>query len=165
MHFLTFFLQCKVFEHFILFSATAYPLSMTPPLNVRHVSTHLHLSIVARRAIALKSYHRRKAFLSTAMASLTLSSLHLRPPIPSASSARSALTSVHPISFAKPPTTKSLRLGWSHSISSFPPLISQKQCSILNLSHNLKTLTIVAAKGYKMKTHKVSSFLVFIGPI
>ncbi|CAN1809273.1 50S ribosomal protein L35, chloroplastic [Linum perenne] len=51
----------------------------------------------------------------------------------------------------------SLKLSFTSSISSGPlSLFSPKPYSVASLSKRLKSLTVYAAKGYKMKTHKVS---------
>ena len=53
----------------------------------------------------------------------------------------------------------SLKLSSSASIST--PILQQKLCSLLSplpLSPRPRPLTIVSAKGYKMKTHKVALF-------
>nr|XP_043627107.1 50S ribosomal protein L35, chloroplastic [Erigeron canadensis] len=54
---------------------------------------------------------------------------------------------------AKKPTP--MNLSSSHSFSGLSPLISNK--TSLSVSQKPKSLTIVAAKGYKMKTHKASA--------
>ncbi|PON99320.1 Ribosomal protein [Trema orientale] len=51
----------------------------------------------------------------------------------------------------------SLKLGSSHSISGFSSIFPQKLCTIVPSPNTLRSLTIVAAKGYKMKTHKASA--------
>ncbi|XP_071717339.1 large ribosomal subunit protein bL35c-like [Rutidosis leptorrhynchoides] len=57
--------------------------------------------------------------------------------------------------FAKKPTP--LNLSSSHSISGFSPLISSKTLIVSSPNQKPQSLTIVAAKGYKMKTHKASA--------
>lgn len=50
---------------------------------------------------------------------------------------------------------KSLRLSSSHSISGLAPLLPHRLCTIASSPLRPRSLTIVSAKGYKMKTHKV----------
>lgn len=49
----------------------------------------------------------------------------------------------------------SLRLSSSHTISGFGSLLPLRLCTISSSPLRLRSLTIVAHKGYKMKTHKV----------
>ncbi|KAL6185492.1 hypothetical protein ACLB2K_041625 [Fragaria x ananassa] len=51
----------------------------------------------------------------------------------------------------------SLRLSSSHTISRFGSLLPLRLCTITSTHLRLRSLTIVAHKGYKMKTHKASS--------
>ncbi|XP_061992041.1 large ribosomal subunit protein bL35c [Rosa rugosa] len=51
----------------------------------------------------------------------------------------------------------SLRLSSSHTISGFGSLLPLRLCTITSTPLRLRSLTIVAHKGYKMKTHKASS--------
>ncbi|KAF5445659.1 hypothetical protein F2P56_034697 [Juglans regia] len=51
----------------------------------------------------------------------------------------------------------SLRLSSSRSVSGFGWVLPQKLCTIAPLPQRLRSLTVVAAKGYKMKTHKASA--------
>ncbi|XP_040997526.1 50S ribosomal protein L35, chloroplastic-like [Juglans microcarpa x Juglans regia] len=51
----------------------------------------------------------------------------------------------------------SLRLSSWHSVSGFGSVLPQKLCTIAPLTHRLRSLTIVSAKGYKRKTHKASA--------
>lgn len=58
-----------------------------------------------------------------------------------------------------PPLNKvnnSLRLSSSHYISGSHSLSPIKRCNINSLTHRLQPLIVFAAKGYKMKTHKVN---------
>ncbi|KAK8695288.1 hypothetical protein V6N13_000454 [Hibiscus sabdariffa] len=52
---------------------------------------------------------------------------------------------------------KALKLSSTHSISGFPSFASQKLCSSTSAPQRLQSLTVFAAKGYKMKTHKASA--------
>ncbi|KAK4777939.1 hypothetical protein SAY87_018126 [Trapa incisa] len=88
---------------------------------------------------------------------VTLSSPSLRLlPSPSASrpSFSSSLRLAVPLARATP---GSLRLSSAASISGFPSVPLNQLCSISPLTRKLGTLTIVSAKGYKMKTHKASA--------
>ncbi|XP_071742161.1 large ribosomal subunit protein bL35c-like [Rutidosis leptorrhynchoides] len=58
--------------------------------------------------------------------------------------------------FAKTATPLNLSSS-SHTISGFSPLISSKTLIVSSPNTKPKSLTIVAAKGYKMKTHKASA--------
>ncbi|KAL5547595.1 hypothetical protein UlMin_002826 [Ulmus minor] len=51
----------------------------------------------------------------------------------------------------------SLKLGSSQNISGFGSILPQKLCSISRNPGRFQSLKIVAAKGYKMKTHKASA--------
>ncbi|XP_023516182.1 50S ribosomal protein L35, chloroplastic-like [Cucurbita pepo subsp. pepo] len=51
----------------------------------------------------------------------------------------------------------SLRLSSSHNISRFGVALIQKPCHIAPSSRIRTPFTVVAAKGYKMKTHKASA--------
>ncbi|GKV42112.1 hypothetical protein SLEP1_g49553 [Rubroshorea leprosula] len=53
--------------------------------------------------------------------------------------------------------SRALRLGSSHCISGFHLLLPHKLCTIAPIPRRLQSLTISAAKGYKMKTHKASA--------
>ncbi|OWM65849.1 50S ribosomal protein L35, chloroplastic [Punica granatum] len=95
-----------------------------------------------------------------ASASLTLSSFNLRlpPPTGSSSSARPSFSLLQlntPLN--QKGTASSLRLSSARSISGFPSVSTNRLCSISPLTQKLRTLTIVSAKGYKMKTHKASA--------
>ncbi|GMI97577.1 hypothetical protein HRI_003427000 [Hibiscus trionum] len=52
---------------------------------------------------------------------------------------------------------KALKLSSTHSISGSPSFASQKLCSSTPAPQSLQSLTVFAAKGYKMKTHKASA--------
>ncbi|KAF8389255.1 hypothetical protein HHK36_025948 [Tetracentron sinense] len=58
-----------------------------------------------------------------------------------------------------PPFSKktSLKLSSSQNISGFRSMLPNKLCTITSRPQNPSNLTIVAAKGYKMKTHKASA--------
>ncbi|KAJ9557936.1 hypothetical protein OSB04_012550 [Centaurea solstitialis] len=56
--------------------------------------------------------------------------------------------------FAKKPTPLNLSSSSSHSISVFSPILSN---SVSSPIRKPQSLTIVCAKGYKMKTHKASA--------
>ncbi|XP_008223603.1 PREDICTED: 50S ribosomal protein L35, chloroplastic [Prunus mume] len=51
----------------------------------------------------------------------------------------------------------SLRLSSSHSISGLASLLPHRLCTIASSPLRPLSLTIVSAKGYKMKTHKASA--------
>ncbi|KAE8126026.1 hypothetical protein FH972_020782 [Carpinus fangiana] len=91
-----------------------------------------------------------------ACATLTVS-FHLKISSPSRPSQSTRAS--HGLSVQLAPGNKwsSLRLGSSHSFSGFfGSVLSQKLSTITPLPLRPRSLTIVSAKGYKMKTHKVS---------
>lgn len=93
-----------------------------------------------------------------AVSATTMASFNLIR-IPSSSSLPSPIMSfkcsVNLAPFAK---MKSLKLSSCHSISGFRSIVPVNLRTIVPLrSQNLPSLTIVAAKGYKMKTHKASA--------
>ncbi|KAI3711764.1 hypothetical protein L1987_70309 [Smallanthus sonchifolius] len=57
--------------------------------------------------------------------------------------------------FAKKSTP--LNLSSSHSVSIFSPLLPNKTLIVSSPNRKPQSLTIVSAKGYKMKTHKASA--------
>ncbi|EOY31510.1 50S ribosomal protein L35 isoform 1 [Theobroma cacao] len=52
---------------------------------------------------------------------------------------------------------KALKLSSTQNISGFPSFVSYKLCTITPAPQRLQSLTVFAAKGYKMKTHKASA--------
>ncbi|CAN0838245.1 50S ribosomal protein L35, chloroplastic [Linum grandiflorum] len=88
------------------------------------------------------------------MASLTMLSVnHTLSSLP----ARVSLGSTRLASFTKS-NNSSMKLSFTPSFSSGPlSLSSPKPYSIASLSKRLKSLTVYAAKGYKLKTHKASA--------
>ncbi|KAE8705941.1 50S ribosomal protein L35 [Hibiscus syriacus] len=52
---------------------------------------------------------------------------------------------------------KALKLSSTQSISGFPSFAPQKLCSSTPAPQRLQSLTVFAARGYKMKTHKASA--------
>ncbi|XWS27239.1 hypothetical protein CRYUN_Cryun26dG0097600 [Craigia yunnanensis] len=52
---------------------------------------------------------------------------------------------------------KGLKLSSTQSISGFPSFASHKLSTITPAPQRLQSLTVFAAKGYKMKTHKASA--------
>ncbi|GLT80468.1 hypothetical protein SLA2020_519060 [Shorea laevis] len=92
------------------------------------------------------------------MASLTLSlttSFNFCFTSSSTSPARLSPGSVQFPQFNK--VSSALRLSSSHCISGSHSLLPQKLCTIAPIPRRLQSLTISAAKGYKMKTHKASA--------
>ncbi|XP_076943595.1 large ribosomal subunit protein bL35c-like [Bidens hawaiensis] len=71
---------------------------------------------------------------------------------------RTNQTTVCVSQFTKKPTTQVSLLSSSHSVSIFSPLVPIRPL-IVSSPNNPKpqSLTVVAAKGYKMKTHKASA--------
>ncbi|KAG6587802.1 50S ribosomal protein L35, chloroplastic [Cucurbita argyrosperma subsp. argyrosperma] len=65
-----------------------------------------------------------------------------------------SLSSIRLASFNK---ANSLRLSSSHNISGVGVALLQKSCQIAPRPQVSTPLTVVAAKGYKMKTHKASA--------
>ncbi|GMJ07209.1 hypothetical protein HRI_004390100 [Hibiscus trionum] len=51
---------------------------------------------------------------------------------------------------------KALKLSSTQSISGFPSFASHKLCSSISAPQRLQSLTVFAAKGYKMKTIRVT---------
>ncbi|KAE8126027.1 hypothetical protein FH972_020783 [Carpinus fangiana] len=92
-----------------------------------------------------------------ACATLTVSfHLKISSPLRPSHSTRAS----HGLSVQLAPGNKwsSLRLGSSHSFSGFfGSVLSQKLSTITPLPLRPRSLTIVSAKGYKMKTHKASA--------
>ncbi|CAL1358657.1 unnamed protein product [Linum trigynum] len=89
------------------------------------------------------------------MASLTFMSVNTRLcPLQSAP-ARVSCSSTRLVAFAK--SHSSQKLSSTHSISGSLSVLSPKPCSVASLSQRLQYLTVFAAKGYKMKTHKASA--------
>ncbi|XP_030523398.1 50S ribosomal protein L35, chloroplastic [Rhodamnia argentea] len=86
------------------------------------------------------------------MASLTMASFALRLP-PSSSRASPGSVRLAPLNAA----TNSLKLSSVRCISGFPSLQSRKVSAVSPLSRSPRPLTVVSAKGYKMKTHKASA--------
>ncbi|XP_058728559.1 large ribosomal subunit protein bL35c [Vicia villosa] len=85
------------------------------------------------------------AALASATATVSSSALRLPP----SSSSRLSFTSVK-LPFSN--NANSLKLNWSASISA--PILHQNHSAV---TAPPRSLTIVAAKGYKMKTHKASA--------
>lgn len=82
----------------------------------------------------------------------------LCPPSSSSSSTRSSHASIKLASFNK--KLSSLRLSSSNSISgfgSFFPHNNNNNNNLCTIPQRPRSLTIVSAKGYKMKTHKASA--------
>ncbi|KAI4344327.1 hypothetical protein L6164_011566 [Bauhinia variegata] len=50
-----------------------------------------------------------------------------------------------------------VKLTSSSCISGFGSILPQKLCTVAPRTQRLQPLTVVSAKGYKMKTHKVCS--------
>ncbi|KAF5956739.1 hypothetical protein HYC85_003964 [Camellia sinensis] len=78
-----------------------------------------------------------------------------------ATSLRTSPTIVHLSQFTK---KSSLNLSSSHTISGFSPILHR----LTFPTQNPQSLTVVCAKGYKMKTHKVieelgTYFICFLG--
>ncbi|KAE9464294.1 hypothetical protein C3L33_03798, partial [Rhododendron williamsianum] len=70
------------------------------------------------------------------------------------SSFRSPLSTVH---FSQFTNKTSLTLTSSHTLSGFAPLLPQRIPTVASPTRNPPPLTVVCAKGYKMKTHKASA--------
>ncbi|XP_058207022.1 large ribosomal subunit protein bL35c [Rhododendron vialii] len=70
------------------------------------------------------------------------------------SSFRSPLSTVH---FSHFTNKTSLTLTSSHTLSGFAPLLPQRIPTVASPTRNPPPLTVVCAKGYKMKTHKASA--------
>lgn len=84
----------------------------------------------------------------------------LCPPSSSSSSTRSSHASIKLASFNN--KLSSLRLSSSNSISGFGSFFPHNNNNNLcTIPQRPRSLTIVSAKGYKMKTHKVPSSLSF----
>ncbi|XP_054790245.1 50S ribosomal protein L35, chloroplastic-like [Prosopis cineraria] len=81
----------------------------------------------------------------------TILSFGFRFPPPSSPSSRVSFGSVHFAPFNK---TKLTSLS---SISGCGLIFPLKQCTVSPLSQMIRPLTVVSAKGYKMKTHKASA--------
>ncbi|KAG8639472.1 hypothetical protein MANES_14G113600v8 [Manihot esculenta] len=90
------------------------------------------------------------------MASSTMLSFNLRlcllhfPPTARLSQVSAQLSPLNKLS-------NSLRLSSSNSISGSLSFLSRKPSTITPLTQRLQSLTVTAAKGYKMKTHKASA--------
>ncbi|EEF33985.1 50S ribosomal protein L35, chloroplast precursor, putative [Ricinus communis] len=90
------------------------------------------------------------------MASLTMLSFSLKLcPLQSPPTARLSYGSAQLSPFNN--LNNSLRLGSSHNISGSHSIFYQKSSSIATLTQKFQSLTVFAAKGYKMKTHKASA--------
>ncbi|KAK4257588.1 hypothetical protein QN277_007156 [Acacia crassicarpa] len=61
------------------------------------------------------------------------------------------------LQFAPLNNTKSLKLSSFSSISGVTSLLPQQLFALTPQPHRLRPLTVVSAKGYKMKTHKASA--------
>ncbi|KAK2632442.1 hypothetical protein EUGRSUZ_L01548 [Eucalyptus grandis] len=86
------------------------------------------------------------------MASLTMASFALRLP-PSFSLAPRGSSRPAPLNAA----ASSLKLGSVRCISGFPSLQSRGVAAASPVARSPRPLTVVSAKGYKMKTHKASA--------
>ncbi|XP_043707167.1 50S ribosomal protein L35, chloroplastic [Telopea speciosissima] len=86
------------------------------------------------------------------MASATLMPFCLKLP-----SSIPSFWSYHGVRLAPFNKTTSLTLSSSHNISGFRSILPNKLCTITCTPQNRTSPTIVAAKGYKMKTHKASA--------
>ncbi|KAJ9141256.1 hypothetical protein P3X46_031810 [Hevea brasiliensis] len=90
------------------------------------------------------------------MASSTIFSFNFRfCPLHFPTTARLSYVSAHLSPFNK--LNNSPRLSSSHSISGSLSFFSRKPSTISTLTQRLQSLTVTAAKGYKMKTHKASA--------
>ncbi|KAG8485795.1 hypothetical protein CXB51_019192 [Gossypium anomalum] len=92
--------------------------------------------------------------------SLNLTTLSLTLPIPHphphpSSSTRLPRGSLQLPQFNK--VGKALKLSSSQTISAFPSFASQALLAFAPAPQTLQSLTVFAAKGYKMKTHKASA--------
>ncbi|XP_050212397.1 50S ribosomal protein L35, chloroplastic [Mercurialis annua] len=91
------------------------------------------------------------------MASLTMLSFNLKF-FPLQSSSLTRLSSGSPrLSPFNKLNTNSLSLSSRRNISGSHSFLTQQPCSVSSLTHRLQSLTVFAAKGYKMKTHKASA--------
>lgn len=131
----------------------SYPHSIAP----RHTSSSFLLQSARSQEPA------RTQLQSSTMASSTMLSFNLRlcllhfPPTARLSQVSAQLSPLNKLS-------NSLRLSSSNSISGSLSFLSRKPSTITPLTQRLQSLTVTAAKGYKMKTHKVnfSVFLLFV---
>ncbi|KAF8025546.1 hypothetical protein BT93_F2397 [Corymbia citriodora subsp. variegata] len=87
------------------------------------------------------------------MASLTMASFALRLPPSSSRAPRGSVRLAPPNAAA----TSSLKLSSVRRISGFPSLQSRGVAAVSPLARSPRPLTVVSAKGYKMKTHKASA--------
>ncbi|KAI9125599.1 hypothetical protein K1719_003017 [Acacia pycnantha] len=78
-------------------------------------------------------------------------SFGFRCPPTSYSSSRVCFSSVHLAPFNK------TKLSSLSSISGCDPILPLKLCTVSPLPQRIRRLTVVSAKGYKMKTHKASA--------
>ncbi|XVE98627.1 hypothetical protein REPUB_Repub03eG0122800 [Reevesia pubescens] len=96
--------------------------------------------------------------MASSSSSLNLTTLSFNSPFchsyPS-SSTRLARGSVQLPQFLK--VGKALKLSFTQTISGFPSFASHKLSTIAPSPQRLQSLTVFAAKGYKMKTHKASA--------
>ncbi|XP_065848404.1 large ribosomal subunit protein bL35c [Euphorbia lathyris] len=86
------------------------------------------------------------------MASLTMLSFNLRV-FPSHSPSTPKISQILPLN----KLNNSLKLSSTRNISGSHSLFSASPCTVTTLTHRLQSLTVFAAKGYKMKTHKASA--------
>ena len=121
--------------------------------NQKHVATALTFyphSVRYEEAVALYP-----SALQTTMASATpILSASLR--LPSSSSSYSVRVSNDVVQFSSFYRACSLKLSSSRNISGFAPILPLRRSALNSPSPNQSSsLTVVSAKGYKMKTHKV----------
>ncbi|KAH7856253.1 hypothetical protein Vadar_034521 [Vaccinium darrowii] len=90
----------------------------------------------------------------TTMASSTAFSVSFKFSPSSPTAPRSHPTTVH---FSKFANKTSLTLTSSHTLSGFGPLLPQRIHTVASPTRSPQPLTVVCAKGYKMKTHKASA--------
>ncbi|XP_010265506.1 PREDICTED: 50S ribosomal protein L35, chloroplastic [Nelumbo nucifera] len=86
------------------------------------------------------------------MASATMMSIGLR-----FSLSFPSLRSSNGVSLASFNKATSLKLSSSQNISGFLSVLPSRLCTITSRPQNPQSLTVFAAKGYKMKTHKASA--------
>ncbi|KAF4370398.1 hypothetical protein F8388_016135 [Cannabis sativa] len=90
------------------------------------------------------------------MASATTMAVSFRLPHSPFSPTPTRLTSTS-VRLAPSNKANSLKLSSSQTISGFNSVLTQKLSAVTPSPNSPRSLTIVAAKGYKMKTHKASA--------
>lgn len=109
----------------------------------------------------LSTHYKQGVGLSLSLAKATMASaalmlsfsLRLPPPTPSSSSGRLPSDVVQFLPFSR---ACSLKLSSSRNFSGFAPILPLRHSAFNSPSPNRPlSLTVVSAKGYKMKTHKV----------